>query len=71
MKLGWLSRLCFENLVTQPHWHIDYIRSEMKLVEVWFQYGQKSRECERAKCLAAMRAGIGADGGIRVFRLRL
>lgn len=53
--------------VMRPHWHIDYIRSEMELVEVWFQYGRKSRECNWARRLATMSgasvpmAGFGAS----------
>jgi Uri superfamily endonuclease len=29
---------------TQPHWHIDYLRRQISLVEVWYRYGRTRRE---------------------------
>ena len=34
-----------------PHWHIDYLRAETRLVAVWFARGVKPRECHWSRIL--------------------
>ncbi|MGA2255894.1 MAG: GIY-YIG nuclease family protein, partial [Thermoguttaceae bacterium] len=33
------------------HWHIDYLRAETRLVEVWFARGARFRECHWSRIL--------------------
>jgi len=35
-----------------PHWHIDYLRAETRLLAIWYARGAKHRECHWAKILA-------------------
>lgn len=32
--------------VVRPHWHIDYLRSYTRLIEIWYGYGRQHRECD-------------------------
>ena len=31
--------------VVRPHWHIDYLRSYTRVIEIWYSYGTQRREC--------------------------
>ena len=51
----------------RPHWHIDYLRPELRLVEVWFTHDPEHREHQWAAIFAAWRGttvplpGFGAS----------
>ena len=34
---------------THPHWHIDYLRKAMHLIEIWFSYDSNRREHQWAE----------------------
>ena len=50
------------------HWHIDYLRQEAKVVEVWFMVSDERLECRWYQAAAAMPqaqvllAGFGSSG---------
>ena len=39
----------------RPHWHLDYLRPQMQLLEIWASYDTQPREHLWAETLAAMR----------------
>lgn len=41
-----------------PHWHIDYLRPELKLLEIWFTYDPQRREHQWAKELCELRGAV-------------
>jgi Uri superfamily endonuclease len=49
--------------VRKPHWHIDYLRAEATMREVWVSEGEPCREHDWAAVLAKGRlAGTGVRG---------
>jgi Uri superfamily endonuclease len=40
--------------VAHPHWHVDYLRQGMELVEIWYQESQERLECAWARRLLAL-----------------
>ncbi len=36
------------------HWHVDYLREEVELVEIWYATGLARRECSWADALSAL-----------------
>ena len=51
----------------RPHWHLDYLRPHMKLLEIWASYGSDNREHLWAESIAEMKGarvpvkGFGAS----------
>lgn len=39
------------------HWHVDYLRKEVELVEIWYATGLARRECSWADALSALCGG--------------
>ena len=50
--------------VRRPHWHIDYLRAEATVIEIWTAEGLPCREHDWA---SALTKGIGAGTSIRGF----
>jgi len=63
------------------HWHIDYLRPAVQLLEVWYTYDSQRRECSWSNVLASMKASCvplagfgssdcrqGCDAHLRFFR---
>ncbi len=50
--------------VRRPHWHIDYLRAEARVAEIWAAGGLPCREHDWA---SALTKGMGAGTGIRGF----
>jgi len=40
---------------SKPHWHIDYLRASMELMEIWFSHDPQRREHEWADLMAKTR----------------
>lgn len=34
---------------SHPHWHVDYVRSVMEIIEIWYTVSDKRLECEWAQ----------------------
>jgi Uri superfamily endonuclease len=41
-------------IAPRPHWHIDYLRAQSRLAEIWYRCGLEDREHQWARCLCAM-----------------
>ena len=60
--------LCSEKTL---RWHIDYLRAEAQVEEVWYATGKSNRECRWARRVTVTAGGFHAPGGIRGLGLRL
>ncbi len=50
-------------IAVRPHWHIDYLRPALRLIDVWYSYDSERREHQWAKALYhANAAGIPMAG---------
>ncbi len=47
----------------RPHWHLDYLRPQMELLEIWYSFDMERREHLWAQCLAAMRGATAPVAG--------
>jgi Uri superfamily endonuclease len=51
----------------RPHWHLDYLRPHLELLEIWYSFDQERREHQWAAQLGALRGarlpfpGFGAS----------
>jgi Uri superfamily endonuclease len=61
---GLRARLSHHNRITDaPHWHMDYLRPQVDIVEIWYTSDEKSREHQWAGHLAAhKRASLPLPG---------
>jgi Uri superfamily endonuclease len=41
----------------RPHWHIDYLRSESRPVEIWYKVSSTREECAWSEALLALSGG--------------
>ena len=41
----------------RPHWHIDYLRSESRPVEIWYEVASTREECAWSESLLALSGG--------------
>lgn len=39
----------------RPHWHLDYLRPQLQLLEIWYTFDKSAREHQWAAQLATMR----------------
>lgn len=54
-------------IALRPHWHLDYLRPHLQLLEIWYTYDRQIREHQWAAQLATLRGaqqpfpGFGAS----------
>lgn len=48
---------------SRPHWHIDYLRSHARPLEVWYSHDGRRREHQWARILRSVRGASAAASG--------